>query len=759
MTKLRYTPDRDLKVHEQGAIRLICASFQSHEAGLPELLKNAADEYARHNFPEEQRVIVLILSQGGRGSVPSISVLDFSGMSSRVIEEHFRIWADPEAATRGLRHSGVQGGHGNGGKCYMTQMFDDHALIRTVKGGKRNCYGVVSGSVVFGYTPDRASGRDFPVRDIRSELEAALRITGCALLALPKQALAALDRGDGFTLVTGVGPKGYETRIPTHHLISSLQEHPQMIRTIELCSVFTIVNGHLFDAGKALALADIPPLEGGEVPRDIAIPSKLKDPVSEVEVSTTEGGKLPRGQLVLRTSKVSMRWTKKQRHNVIYKAQSGYIGYVPVDALDIQSPYRDRIYGDCSLESLEPFKQNDRSRLAASPMTRAVERFVGEQIEKYAREFESKERRRVDRQEKDAVSKMNEALDKWKNRFLNRLMRGQWGSIDGLGTPLTPPLPTGKPARLELVLTRPRAGVGVSFRPSIKFFDADGRRIQAVPIEWIGDDTNVAMVDPDLTIVTTFAPGFTSLSAQTVKGKVASNRVPLEVVKIRNIEIAPRSLELAVGGRQKLEAVCKLDDGTFTSDLYLVWTEANASIASVSAAGFVFGHAMGETDVVAGDDRCLSRDPAKVKVVPGDGRGRGGRHGRGFPRVLVSGEVDPDPDAAEYVHFSNEDPPVAQRPQDVERNIWWINSAAPLARLYLDTGSGYGYRSREWRIYHLERFIDVIVQVALINSPEEDAQMSVNEWILRWGSKASQIQAAAVSDLSDFIKLGNLPGE
>jgi hypothetical protein len=619
----------------------------------------------------------------------------------------------------------------------------------------------VSQSVVFGYIPDRITGRDYPAKDLRGELATALKDTGCRVADLPKQALDALDRGDGFTLVTGVGPKGYEARIPTQHLVSSLQEHPQMIRTLELCKVFTVVNGALFDEGRPLTLPEIPPLEGGEAPREILIPTKLKDPVSEADVLTTDAGKLPAGLLALRTSKVSMRWAKKYRHNVIYKAQSGYIGYVPVDGLDVESPYRDRIYGDCSLQSLEPFKQNDRSRLAASPLTRAVERFIADQIEKYAREFETRDRRRVDREEKNAVSKINEALDKWKNRFLNQLMRGVWGSSDGsgIGRPPTPPLPIGKPARLELALTHNRAGVGVSFRPSLKFFDADGRRIQAVPIEWISDDTNVALVDSDLTIVTTFAPGITSLHARTLQGKLASNKVPLEVVSIRNIQITPQILELPIGSRQKLEAVCKLDDGTSTSDLYLVWTEGNAAIASVSAAGSVFGLAVGDTDVIAGDDRCLVGNPATIKVITADGHDRGDRRGRGFPRVLVSGEVDADPDTGEHVHFGSEDPPVAQRPQDVERNIWWINSAAPFARLYLDTTSGYGHQSREWRIYHLERFIDVIVQVALINTPEDNPQMTVDEWIMRWGSKASQIQSAAVSDLSDFIKLGNLPGE
>ena len=32
MAKLNYTPDEDVKVHEEGAIRLISNAFHSHEA-------------------------------------------------------------------------------------------------------------------------------------------------------------------------------------------------------------------------------------------------------------------------------------------------------------------------------------------------------------------------------------------------------------------------------------------------------------------------------------------------------------------------------------------------------------------------------------------------------------------------------------------------------------------------------------------------------------------------------------------------------
>jgi len=149
MTQLIYTPDDDVKVHEENAIRLICTPFQSHENGLPEWIKNSADAYARENFPLEKRNILIVFDDAHRKTKASITCIDFVGMTSTDIEKHFRNWADPEAATRGSLSKEVQGGHGNGGKCYMTQMFEDHSYLFTIKSGKKSKYGVAGGSIKF----------------------------------------------------------------------------------------------------------------------------------------------------------------------------------------------------------------------------------------------------------------------------------------------------------------------------------------------------------------------------------------------------------------------------------------------------------------------------------------------------------------------------------------------------------------------------------------------------------------------------------
>ncbi len=755
MSPFEYTPDA-VSIHPEGAIRLMIAPIQSHENGLPEWTKNSADAYVRSEAVPERRVIVLIFDYRERSRPPSIACLDFVGMTSHHIERYFRIWADPNAARADTAVGDLQGGHGNGGKAYMVQMFQDYALLHTVKGSRGCKYGVPDGRLQFGYVPDPRSGRDFTIRSLREELNTSLADVGLHYDSLPIVARRSLDSGDGFTLVRGVSPRHYGRSIPVRQLLERIMNHHQMIRTLQLCQVYAIVNGRVYNGGQPLTLPPIPPLEGAEVPHEILIPETLRDPVSETNVSTTESGQYPIGKLILRTSNTDMRWPpRRYRHNIQFKAQSGFIGIIEMTDL-IQSSYGNRIYGECALGALERYKTNDRTRLAESPLTRALKEWIKQQVEQYARQFEIRDRRRYSQEEADYLSAMNAALDRWKNQFLEGIFTSLAGGTD-VGTPSpSRPLPMGVAARLELTLTHENAGMGVSFRPVLKFLDARGQRVRPVAFRWISTDNNVAMVDEDLMVINTFSLGTTTIYAETLDERLRSNEVSLEVVHIYDIVIQPEEIEVMVGGRQQLQTICQLAEGRTSKDVYLVWTENNPSIARVSAAGMVFGHEPGQTTVTAGDDHCLSRHPATITVVLPPAGGGGERGGRGFPRILISG-IDSDPETGERVEFSREDPPVWQRTVDVGRNIWWINSASPLARMYLDQAGGYGYNTREWRIYHLERIIEVMIKIAVEYAMHQGGDTSVESWIARWDDMAAQMQAHAAATLSDFIDGGILP--
>ena len=60
-------------------------------------------------------------------------------------------------------------------------------------------------------------------------------------------------------------------------------------------------------------------------------------------------------------------------------------------------------------------------------------------------------------------------------------------------------------------------------------------------------------------------------------------------------------------------------------------------------------------------------------------------------------------------------------------------------------------------MYHIERFVEILIQIALTYSAKEQPNSSIDDYLNQWGNKAAEIQAGAASSLLDFIKEGTLP--
>ena len=115
-----------------------------HGKGVAEWLKNSLDAYLRsHAAGEERRSgawpAVLWLINGGKGRPgPNLAIVDFCGTTFARLDEFFLHWGDTSAATHGgrVRDHTVTGGHGNGGKFYMREMWKDGARLLTWKAGR-----------------------------------------------------------------------------------------------------------------------------------------------------------------------------------------------------------------------------------------------------------------------------------------------------------------------------------------------------------------------------------------------------------------------------------------------------------------------------------------------------------------------------------------------------------------------------------------------------------------------------------------------
>lgn len=755
--RFQIQPDTRIEIDEPGAIELLCRPFAKHDKGLPEWVKNAAGAYDRFGAVLGNRVIVLLFANRRASRPAAIGCLDFVGMTEEDIAA-FKRWADPNAAGRGCQDFRY-GGHGSGGKCYMLRMFED-SDFRTVRDGVGNRIGFVQGDPQHGYAPDEARGRCVRIENAAEVLADGLAEFGVDLKRMPAGALELLDTRESFTLVMGRSPREIgQARLPVADLIDAVLADPQMIDAIETCSIYAFEDGRPLNSGQKLSLPPIEPVEHYESPRQVDVPSELEHPETGQRIPTVDPANPMPGKLVLRTSKDSMprSWKRlRHRHRVVFRTRQGTAGYRPVREL-VSSGRGDRVYGECYLEILAPrYVRAERDRLVEAPLTEALEAWIADQIVEFASEFEEFETLNATEKERQRLQELNAHLDAWKNAIMDNILSGMGeGRANGTGGGPKPgdhaPKPRpGEVARIELERKEIVAGMGVTYRPQPRCFDGDDRLVARPQLTWYTSDPKVAEVDGARGLITTHQPGMATVLIRADSGAEASIR--LRVQRIATIELSPLELVVGVGHRKAISAVVRFVDGTGANDALLKWESLDPDIVYVGPWGVITGNAAGTGLVTARDVTCAAVYDVEVRVEESH-EGDPITPGSGPPRVLLS-EIDDDPFTGEPVSFLSSEPPVHQRVSDVERGIFWINTSAPLARRYLDEEMGYGVESREWRVYHIERYVDVLAKVVILQDEQED--LSAADFVGMWEDVQVQLQAAAARDLGGFLDRGEL---
>lgn len=114
-----------------------------HAKGIAEWLKNSLDQYLRLREEESEDragswpVILNLIDAPNAKTGPNLAVIDFGGTDFSKIQDFFLHWGDRGAATYGKAlTAAVTGGHGNGGKFYMREMWKDGARFLTWHQGK-----------------------------------------------------------------------------------------------------------------------------------------------------------------------------------------------------------------------------------------------------------------------------------------------------------------------------------------------------------------------------------------------------------------------------------------------------------------------------------------------------------------------------------------------------------------------------------------------------------------------------------------------
>jgi hypothetical protein len=213
-------------VIDEAVLDLIGNEFRfDHAKGLAEWLKNSSDAYLREGVPDAGQFVIVRFCESSN-KLTRIECIDFVGMRKQQIDDAFKRFFDPQAAKKGAKQANLKtlGGHGNGGKFYMRQMFKSSRAI-AYRNGKMN---------IFGFNAKKQYGFEEGFEDSKIPLAGALKAAGIEKLELPAEILVRLKSDDaGFTVVVGEFPEKVKGTSNLKALVDKLIFHPQARRLID----------------------------------------------------------------------------------------------------------------------------------------------------------------------------------------------------------------------------------------------------------------------------------------------------------------------------------------------------------------------------------------------------------------------------------------------------------------------------------------------------------------------------------------------
>ena len=408
-----------------------------HAGGIAEWLKNSLDNYIRlRSAGQERRTggwpVLIDLIDGPTKHGPNLAVIDFGGTSLHDVDEFFLHWGSRGAATLGHRvlDQNLTGGHGNGGKFYMRQMWRDGARFLTYRDG-------LVTSLVVERRADGKSGyweRKDEVTDWRTAMALALpasedlgdaeRIANY-LEQTDSSLVAELDRGErGFTAIVGRRAEQVLSsndvvsggRWDRQRLVDALRDTPQARRPIRELDIAVLANGLPIVGRLSEEELDLDPSWKVE---PVVIPPQIVAASTSVKMDGA-------GILTLQKSSNPLAGRTKHRNAVtILDSNENPIAIYQVRELplDGHSTLLDFIFGELKLDfpGVDDLVQNERDKLVRSPTADALLEWLGGEVWKRVAVAEATQQEKTERKELELASLLNDELNRHAKRFLEEL--------------------------------------------------------------------------------------------------------------------------------------------------------------------------------------------------------------------------------------------------------------------------------------------------------------------------------------------------
>ncbi len=433
----------DFKISEQPNVfddhllEIIGREFKfDHAKGFGEWIKNSVDAYNRETngddtrkYADDDEYVYLRLRPKTDASPVIFECIDFVGMTHEDIDNAFKRWGDPNAASRGKGRRFL-GGHGNGGKFYMRQMFTESRFI-TYRNGKLN---------VFGFNARKRYGFDQTYENRPMGLKRALELANLTDLMpyVPEIVRRRLEKGEtGFTVVIGEAPERIKRKNSPRSILQRLCVHPQARRLIRRKPIFAVVGDQ---APFRLQTEKITPRPGFEGPFEYDVPRIIQHGGAEIELGNE---KYPPGKLRLFTSAEPFnRLGDRASLNCIdILGGIGVVASYRMNELGQIRNYSETefIYGDCECPILEDPEndcvRNSRDKLVEEDeKVQALLSWICQKVNDLADKMAAQSEAQQHVEELKQSSVFNEFLNSWmrKTKFWEKL-RGEIFGGPGVG--------------------------------------------------------------------------------------------------------------------------------------------------------------------------------------------------------------------------------------------------------------------------------------------------------------------------------------
>ncbi|MDD3065855.1 MAG: hypothetical protein PHT24_06330 [Endomicrobiaceae bacterium] len=656
-----------------------------HEKGLSEWLKNSVDAYIRNNVPDKDQYIFFRLADGKQDD-SILECVDFVGMDEIDIEKAFKVWGNPDAAKRGTNKR-TYGGHGNGGKFYMRQMFKKSYFI-TYKNGLLS---------IFGFNERKKYGFVDGFKNKKIPLADALKIASIdEIYSLIKDKLNSQTNA-GFTTVRGICPSSMPNKIKAERIIEKIKNHPQARNIIKRINLGVVYNGKIVT--QKLKSDELKPMIGFENPSIIPVPDviELRED-GEIQKIVLSNSKYPAGNLILYVS--DMAFERNGRHEGLNRidiiGEIGVIASYRLYELGVKNfPQAAFIYGECSCPILEDLDsdaiKNDRTVLVSeNPRVKVLLPWISQQIDMLAGKISAKEQAEREKNSIKISSIYNDFLNQWKNKFMRKI--------------------------LSETITKNTDGLNIGDDE----FNGDGvfnkKNLDPVAdIQFSASEAKIPLNEKCRITLKTNTPKAVPF------GSVINFSSSNEFIKMENDSITIVSSYTKETDGETVAVVNLEVVGTKVGEKGLIAAVVGPYKATINL------------EVIESKQSKLSRKPNYPKVL------------------LSGIDTDPLNISQDgQVMLSERQPLIHQRIQDVKEGIYWINTAAPLAQAILKKYGSESIKWRDYLLQrYVDIFMKEAIYELQRKDPDLFSAENIDGYI--FGELIPKIYINVASELNDFL--------